>query len=391
MSGSDSISAFDNPDLKAPHILSSDAHHMRHYSISGDLEISSISTELVVEQSRYPSTAAAVAQHEREANFVLRSFSKDGKSGPSQTVLHQQQYQLQQKQQQQQQSSIRQAAVAALTGSSSPNAPRPLVASGSSNNLVNMRSQVTSQASSPHLSNPSGEVSKAPRSHSTLTLPNFGLLNLFDRSSSPGMVKKKVLAHVSGNNTPVNGNNANNNINSKVFATSSNTVNNSASTPNVPVIQRPVPKPAAAGNDFSSFGMIGLTGDGASTASRSRQSSTKSSPDIHYAAAAAVAASATGSDRSGFPDLGRSNEIIDPIFNMMDNYTALLCSAFLHVDLIQSLYYLGIHGSMSVAARSRFDTIFISVLLPHMQSFLQKIDGQILKNLSTNLSGATLL
>jgi len=33
--------------------------------------------------------------------------------------------------------------------------------------------------------------------------------------------------------------------------------------------------------------------------------------------------------------------LIDPIFNLMDNYSALLCCAFLHVNLIQSLYFLG--------------------------------------------------
>jgi hypothetical protein len=35
--------------------------------------------------------------------------------------------------------------------------------------------------------------------------------------------------------------------------------------------------------------------------------------------------------------------LIDPIFNLMDNYSALLCCAFLHVNLIQSLYFLGKH------------------------------------------------
>ena len=37
--------------------------------------------------------------------------------------------------------------------------------------------------------------------------------------------------------------------------------------------------------------------------------------------------------------------LIDPIFNLMDNYSALLCCAFLHVNLIQSLYFLGKHIS----------------------------------------------
>eukprot|EP01038_Epipyxis_sp_PR26KG_P005836 gene5836-8052_t len=43
----------------------------------------------------------------------------------------------------------------------------------------------------------------------------------------------------------------------------------------------------------------------------------------------------------------------DPIFNMMDNYTALLCCSFLHVGLIESLFFLGTHGSISLATKSR--------------------------------------
>ena len=41
--------------------------------------------------------------------------------------------------------------------------------------------------------------------------------------------------------------------------------------------------------------------------------------------------------------------LIDPIFNLMDNYSALLCCAFLHVNLIQSLYFLGKHISLLMA------------------------------------------
>jgi hypothetical protein len=47
------------------------------------------------------------------------------------------------------------------------------------------------------------------------------------------------------------------------------------------------------------------------------------------------------------------DDFSDPIFNLIDNYTALLCCAFLHVDLISSLFLLGIEGKMEIAKKSR--------------------------------------
>ncbi|RYG68983.1 hypothetical protein EON64_03875, partial [archaeon] len=44
---------------------------------------------------------------------------------------------------------------------------------------------------------------------------------------------------------------------------------------------------------------------------------------------------------------------IDPIFSLLDNFSALLCCAFLHVNLIESLYILSTDARMAVAAKSR--------------------------------------
>lgn len=45
--------------------------------------------------------------------------------------------------------------------------------------------------------------------------------------------------------------------------------------------------------------------------------------------------------------------LMDPIYNMMDNYKALLCSSFLHSNLIESLYFLGVNGANAIAQKSR--------------------------------------
>eukprot|EP01031_Cornospumella_fuschlensis_P035570 gene35570-43134_t len=44
---------------------------------------------------------------------------------------------------------------------------------------------------------------------------------------------------------------------------------------------------------------------------------------------------------------------IDPIFSLLDNFSALLCCAFLHVNLIESLYILSTDARMAVAGKSR--------------------------------------
>ena len=360
----------ENFDGKRPANDSGGPHHVRHLS---DPTLSSLNLEQVAGVDQFGGSGIASANsqsRDREANFALRSFSKDTRSGPSQTVVHQQQFQLQQQQQQQSNGQPTQSKNAsAAAGSGSPqSASRGITTNSSTNNLSSMLRLSTTTSISPVVNN-SGEASKQTRSH--MGLPFF---NMFDRSSSPGLGKKKGLTNGTGNNTPVVGNASaappNGGNNGKVFATSaaSVTTSNNPSTTNSPMtaIQRPIPKPAAAVNDFVSFGIMGFGNDtGSSTASRSRQSSTKSSPDIHLAAAAAVAASSSmDAHSSGALAIGShigqelwtsgSDEVtVDPIFNMMDNFTALLCSAFLHVDLIQSLYYLGIHGSMSVAGKSR--------------------------------------
>ena len=57
------------------------------------------------------------------------------------------------------------------------------------------------------------------------------------------------------------------------------------------------------------------------------------------------------------PEIPLGNDVeddfSDPIYNLMDNYTALLCCAFLHVDLISSLFVLGVEGKMVIAKKSR--------------------------------------
>jgi hypothetical protein len=45
--------------------------------------------------------------------------------------------------------------------------------------------------------------------------------------------------------------------------------------------------------------------------------------------------------------------LMDPIFNLMDNYKALLCCAFLHAGLIDSLYFLGVNGATQIALKAR--------------------------------------
>jgi hypothetical protein len=45
--------------------------------------------------------------------------------------------------------------------------------------------------------------------------------------------------------------------------------------------------------------------------------------------------------------------LMDPIYNLMDNYAALICCVFLHCNLIESLYFLGINGPNSIAKKSR--------------------------------------
>ena len=347
---------------------------MRH--LSDPLSVQDMDQVAVVDQfgGIAPNNAQ---QREREANFVLRSFSKDTKSGPSQTVMHQQQFQLQL----QQHSNGQPGPSTPLNGGgSSPGAASRAVvnsiSSGGLSAMLHRKSTTTTAANSPSLVSTTGEGSKQPRPHMG------GFFGIFERSSSPGLGKKKGPANSSSNNISLIGNTStavpsgnNNSNNSKLFASSNvsssssstiNSISNAAISP-VPTIQRPIPKPAAAVSDFGSFSMLGFGADTSSTASRSRQSSTKSSPDIHLAAAAAVAAvSALDAQQSGAPSIiggnnfghdlystGPNQVTVDPIFNMMDNFTALICSAFLHVDLIQSLYYLGIHGSMNIAGKSR--------------------------------------
>eukprot|EP01035_Chromulina_nebulosa_P022879 gene22879-29634_t len=345
----------DNVDGKRSVSESGGPHHVRH--LSDPLSVQDIDHVPVADQIGGITPTNAQLK-ERETNFVFRSFSKDTKSGASQTVMQQLQ------QQSNGQPAQGKGTTAPLAGGSSPGAAtRAMVNSGSSGSLASALLRI-STTTSPNLVS-TGEGSKQPR----------GFFGMFDRSSSPAFGKKKSVANTSHNNMSLLGNtnsaaapNGNSN-NSKLFAasnissSSSNNSLNTAISP-VPAIQRPIPKPAAAVSDFGSFGMIGFGTETSSTTSRSRQSSTKSSPDIHLAAAAAIAAASAmdAQPQAGTPGGHFGHELyntdtntvtIDPIFNMMDNFTALICSAFLHVDLIQSLYYLGIHGSMNIAGKSR--------------------------------------
>jgi hypothetical protein len=43
----------------------------------------------------------------------------------------------------------------------------------------------------------------------------------------------------------------------------------------------------------------------------------------------------------------------DPVYNLLENYTAILGCSFLHMGLIHSLFVLGVEGSMEIAKRSR--------------------------------------
>ena len=67
--------------------------------------------------------------------------------------------------------------------------------------------------------------------------------------------------------------------------------------------------------------------------------------------------SSLGSKR---PPMSNPTGDFDPIFNMLDNYTALLCCSFLHANLVPSLFFLGSNGIMSLASKSR--TLMVSYM-----------------------------
>ena len=53
----------------------------------------------------------------------------------------------------------------------------------------------------------------------------------------------------------------------------------------------------------------------------------------------------------------------DTVYNLMDNYAALICCSLLHVDLIQTLFVLGTEGQRPVAIRSRkLLVVFLKIL-----------------------------
>lgn len=43
----------------------------------------------------------------------------------------------------------------------------------------------------------------------------------------------------------------------------------------------------------------------------------------------------------------------DPVYNMIDSYAALLCSAFMHCDVFDKLCYIGTHGNSVLSRKSR--------------------------------------
>lgn len=84
-------------------------------------------------------------------------------------------------------------------------------------------------------------------------------------------------------------------------------------------------------------------------------------------------------------------DLFDPIYNMMDNYAALVCSAFLNADLITGLYTLGTHGTRLLALKSRklmmsFLRVVANIFpgtvssdlltLPSLIEFASSIDGR---------------
>lgn len=82
--------------------------------------------------------------------------------------------------------------------------------------------------------------------------------------------------------------------------------------------------------------------------------STASSTSASAAAAAAGGSSSSSSQKTAMAFRPSDDEdAYDPVFNMLDNYSAILCSALCHSELIESLCFLAANGSVTIAGKSR--------------------------------------
>lgn len=66
----------------------------------------------------------------------------------------------------------------------------------------------------------------------------------------------------------------------------------------------------------------------------------------------------------------------DPLFNMLDNYAALLCCAFIHAEIVDSLCFLGTHGEYSLAFKSR--KLLVNILLVVAKIFPDRTCSELL-------------
>ena len=96
----------------------------------------------------------------------------------------------------------------------------------------------------------------------------------------------------------------------------------------------------------------GILNRGASQ-SMSAAGEVRAPPGAISAALLGIAASPTNGSAAGYSDN-------DFIYNLMDDYAALLCCAFIHLDIIQSLCHLGTYGESGLASKSR--TLLVDIM-----------------------------
>ena len=94
------------------------------------------------------------------------------------------------------------------------------------------------------------------------------------------------------------------------------------------------------------------TNNTSSTNSSSGYIDQPSTPDATTTASAAAAAAAAHNDQQKLiPPENMLDD--DPVFNMIDSYAAILCSAFMYCQIFDSLCYVGTHGTSVLAKKSR--------------------------------------
>lgn len=92
----------------------------------------------------------------------------------------------------------------------------------------------------------------------------------------------------------------------------------------------------------------------------SGEDSDHSSNDGDMIPARAVNAALRGVGGTGVDDKTGLGSDKDLMYNLMDHYAAILCSAFMHVDVISSLCYLGSHAETKLAAKAC--TLLVNIL-----------------------------